>query len=110
MKWRCTVCGYIHDGDQAPEKCPKCGAPREKFEQVPADKAELIEKSRQTNSLWMSFVDLVETLEELSERGIEENLDPTCVQLFKKAQQTAHELGQAAKAEMQAHVNKGKWG
>jgi len=31
MRWRCTVCGYIHTGDQPPEKCPNCGAPREKF-------------------------------------------------------------------------------
>ena len=31
-KWRCTVCGYIHEGDDPPESCPQCGAPREKFE------------------------------------------------------------------------------
>ena len=28
----CKVCGYIHIGEQAPEKCPQCGAPKEKFE------------------------------------------------------------------------------
>ncbi|MBO7598332.1 MAG: NADH peroxidase, partial [Bacteroidales bacterium] len=26
-KWICTVCGYVHEGDEAPEKCPKCKAP-----------------------------------------------------------------------------------
>ncbi|MGE4577105.1 MAG: FAD-dependent oxidoreductase [Candidatus Methanomethylophilaceae archaeon] len=31
-KWRCTVCGYIHEGDGPPEICPQCGAPKEKFE------------------------------------------------------------------------------
>ena len=25
-KWRCTVCGYVHTGDSAPERCPLCGA------------------------------------------------------------------------------------
>lgn len=30
-KWVCTVCGYVHEGDQPPEKCPVCGAPAEKF-------------------------------------------------------------------------------
>jgi len=30
-KWKCTVCGYIHEGDAPPEKCPQCGAPKEKF-------------------------------------------------------------------------------
>ncbi|MDR2860035.1 MAG: NADH peroxidase, partial [Mediterranea sp.] len=23
-KFRCSVCGYIHEGDTAPEKCPLC--------------------------------------------------------------------------------------
>ncbi|HBA96541.1 MAG TPA: reverse rubrerythrin, partial [Lachnospiraceae bacterium] len=27
----CTVCGYVHEGDSAPEKCPQCGVPAEKF-------------------------------------------------------------------------------
>ncbi|MDI6813208.1 MAG: ferritin family protein [Desulfitobacteriaceae bacterium] len=31
MKFVCSVCGYVHDGDAAPEKCPQCGAPKEKF-------------------------------------------------------------------------------
>ena len=30
-KWVCSVCGYVHEGDQAPEKCPQCGVPAEKF-------------------------------------------------------------------------------
>lgn len=34
MKYRCPVCGYIHEGNSAPEKCPQCGAPGEKFIQV----------------------------------------------------------------------------
>ncbi len=33
-KFICTVCGYIHEGDEAPEKCPLCGAPKSKFEEV----------------------------------------------------------------------------
>ena len=27
----CSVCGYVHEGTEAPEKCPQCGAPAEKF-------------------------------------------------------------------------------
>ena len=30
-KFVCTVCGYVHEGDSAPEKCPKCKAPKSKF-------------------------------------------------------------------------------
>ncbi len=31
MKFVCSVCGYVHEGDSAPEKCPQCGAPASKF-------------------------------------------------------------------------------
>ena len=31
MKWVCKVCGYIHEGDEAPEACPQCKAPKAKF-------------------------------------------------------------------------------
>lgn len=31
MKFVCQVCGYVYEGDEAPEKCPQCGAPKEKF-------------------------------------------------------------------------------
>ncbi|MBR0222841.1 MAG: rubrerythrin family protein, partial [Bacteroidales bacterium] len=30
-KFVCTVCGYVHEGESAPEKCPKCKAPKSKF-------------------------------------------------------------------------------
>ncbi len=30
-KWVCSVCGYVHEGDSAPEKCPICKAPADKF-------------------------------------------------------------------------------
>lgn len=29
--WRCLVCGWIHEGETPPERCPRCGAPAEKF-------------------------------------------------------------------------------
>ena len=33
-KFICTVCGYVHEGNEAPEKCPQCGAPRSKFKEL----------------------------------------------------------------------------
>ena len=35
-KWICSVCGYVHEGDTPPEKCPQCKAPAEKFKKVEA--------------------------------------------------------------------------
>ena len=31
MKYVCSVCGYVHEGPEAPDKCPQCKAPKEKF-------------------------------------------------------------------------------
>ncbi len=36
-KWKCTVCGYVHTGDEPPEKCPVCGADRSKFIELKED-------------------------------------------------------------------------
>ena len=33
-KFICTVCGYVHEGDEAPEFCPLCKAPRSKFKEL----------------------------------------------------------------------------
>ena len=31
MKWVCSVCGYVWEGEQPPERCPQCKAPASKF-------------------------------------------------------------------------------
>lgn len=33
-KFICVVCGYVHEGAEAPEKCPVCGAPKSKFKEL----------------------------------------------------------------------------
>ena len=30
-KWVCSICGYVYEGEEAPEKCPVCKAPASKF-------------------------------------------------------------------------------
>ncbi len=43
--WRCTVCGWLHEGEAPPEHCPRCGAPAEMFELVdPTEYADLTEE------------------------------------------------------------------
>ncbi len=32
VKWRCRNCGYVHEGEEAPEECPSCAHPRAYFE------------------------------------------------------------------------------
>ena len=36
-KFVCSVCGYVHEGDSAPEKCPVCKVPAEKFKEQQGD-------------------------------------------------------------------------
>ena len=33
-KFVCSVCGYVAFGEEPPEKCPQCGQPKEKFNEV----------------------------------------------------------------------------
>ena len=37
-KFVCTVCGYVFEGEAAPEFCPICKAPAEKFKEQTAEK------------------------------------------------------------------------
>lgn len=32
VKWRCRNCGYVHEGPEAPEKCPACQHPQSYYE------------------------------------------------------------------------------
>ena len=36
-KFICSVCGYVHEGDAAPEKCPQCRVPADKFNELVED-------------------------------------------------------------------------
>ncbi|HIQ06769.1 MAG TPA: rubredoxin [Anaerolineae bacterium] len=109
-KWRCSVCGYVYDGDEPPEKCPKCKASKEKFEELSESQVKLVDRSRLTNALHMQLYSLLEEVIAVADRGIEDNLDPPCVRIFQVAKEQAWDLQQRIKAEIQGHVGKGKWG
>jgi len=108
--FKCTVCGYIHDGDAAPESCPKCGAPASRFERVADDAAALIDRSRHTNGLHMQLINIFEEVIAIADEGIRDDLDPPCVKVFTRVQDDASELVQSMKAELAGHMSKGKWG
>ena len=40
-KFRCTVCGYIHEGDSAPEQCPLCKVGKDKFVEIEENEGDL---------------------------------------------------------------------
>lgn len=109
MLWKCTVCGYMHDGDAAPAECPKCGAPAEKFSVLSDEDAQKVYTADRTNDIHMEIVRLAMKIEKLAKEGIEINLDPPCVALFEKAKHESWVIKQRSKAEIAGHVGKGKW-
>ena len=48
-KWKCTICGYIHEGNEPPDKCPVCGADKEKFIELTEESVES-KKNNKTNT------------------------------------------------------------
>ena len=109
-KWKCEVCGYIHDGDDACATCPKCGAAAEKFTELDEKAGTLIERSRHTNALHAQLIDLARQIERVCEDGIRDALDPACVDVFRKSLQASYVQMKLSMTEMQGHMNKGKWG
>jgi rubredoxin len=33
-KWECVLCGYIFEAEWPMERCPRCGASRDKFKKI----------------------------------------------------------------------------
>lgn len=107
--FKCTVCGYIHEGEVAPEKCPKCGVGADKFVELTKEEADKIYRADKTNTLLAQLSVLADKIIKISHEGIEDNLDPACFKVFTNAKNEAWVIKQRAKAEIESHVNKSKW-
>ena len=107
MLWKCSVCGYMHEGDNPPAACPKCGAPAEKFNALSEEEADKVYAADRTNDIHMEIINLAMAIKDLAEEGIEINLDPPSI--FEKAKAEAWVIKQRSKAEIAGHMTKGKW-
>lgn len=55
-KWVCTVCGYVHEGEQPPAQCPVCKQPAEKFKKVEEEvKKNPYAGTKTEKNLWEAF-------------------------------------------------------
>lgn len=54
-KWKCTVCGYIHEGDTPPETCPVCKQPKEKFVKLEEESKNPYVGTKTEKNLWEAF-------------------------------------------------------
>ena len=107
--FKCSVCGFVYEGDDAPDFCPKCGAPKEKFNELDKEASDKVYASDRTNDIHMEIVALAGKIKALAEEGIKINLDPPCVKVFENARNESWTIKQRSKAEMEGHVGKGKW-
>lgn len=58
-QWRCSVCGYLHTGDQPPDICPVCGVDSSRFELVVTEDESTPEPSGVIGlavDMWQTFV------------------------------------------------------
>lgn len=109
MLWKCSVCGYTFEGENAPDACPKCGAPKEKINALSEEEAKKIYDSDRTNDIHMEIATLAMRIVELAKEGIEIDLDPPCVTLFEEAKNEAWIIKQKCKAEIEGHASRNKW-
>jgi rubredoxin len=107
--FKCKVCGYIYEGETAPEKCPKCVRGAEEFEELSSEAADKIYRSDKTNSIHMEIIALADKIIALSQEGIEDDLDAKCVAAFKQAKDEAWVIKQRSKTELAGHMSLGKW-
>ncbi|NDL67986.1 rubredoxin-like domain-containing protein [Anaerotalea alkaliphila] len=109
MLWKCTVCGIVLEGEEAPAVCPKCGSPKEKFVALDEEATGKVYNSDRTNDIHMDIINLAAAIIDLCAEGVELDLDPDCVSTFEKASNEAWVIKQRCKAELASHMGKGKW-
>lgn len=54
-KWICKICGYVHEGETAPEQCPICKAPASQFEKVEEEKKSKYAGTKTEKNLMEAF-------------------------------------------------------
>ena len=84
-KWVCKICGYVYEGETAPEKCPQCKAPASKFEEMASERVWAAEHQ----------VGIAEGLDERVISGLRENFNGECceVGMYLAMARVAHREG-----------------
>ena len=72
MKYVCKVCGYVHEGPEAPDFCPVCKAPKAKFDQMAEEKTWAAEH--------VIGIGKVDATEEIIQ-GLRENFQGECTEV-----------------------------
>ena len=85
-KFVCPVCGYVHEGEHAPEKCPLCKVPGEKFTEM-----------TETERVWKAehILGVAKDAPEVIKQGLRENFEGECceVGMYLAMARVAHREG-----------------
>ncbi len=71
-KYVCSICGYVHEGDSAPDACPICSAPAEKFVE---------QKSNETEWADQHVIGVAQGVDEEIIAGLRENFTGECTEV-----------------------------
>jgi len=84
-KYVCLICGYVHEGDAAPDACPICKAPTSKFEEQSGEKTWAAEH----------VVGIAKGVDERIIEGLRENFNGECseVGMYLAMSRVAHREG-----------------
>jgi len=107
--FECKGCGLIFEGDDAPNVCPKCGAPKSAFAEVDAETSKKIYAAERTNTIHIKIAALADEIISLAQEGLEIGLDSGCIGDFEKAKDESWIIKQRSKAELKIHMNKNKY-
>ena len=92
-KWVCSVCGYVHEGDEAPEFCPQCKIPGERFTEM---KGELAWAAEHVVGVGKQFgADVPEDVQMKIIEGLKANFEGECceVGMYLAMARVAHREG-----------------
>ena len=68
----CTICGYIYEGEEAPEACPLCKAPASKFNEI---------KDEELTFVWEHEIGVAKGCPEEIMAGLKANFEGECTEV-----------------------------
>ena len=107
--WRCEVCGYLHQGEEPPDFCPKCNAPKEKFELLDEEEAEMMREALDTKEKYAQIQQRLDEIVQIAQEGIDLDLDDGCNQIFARTKEQVSEVHKMIRDELSGHAHQCIW-
>jgi len=108
-KWRCDLCGYLHNGDELPNNCPKCSVPKDRFFLLDEEETEMMEDAIETKEKYVQILARLDEVMLLAQEGIELDLDDGCNMIFQKAKEEIAGIHKMIKDELAGHAQQCVW-